>query len=66
MSVTVRGKTKTWSFEFVSDEKYIKEWAEDGLEIDIVCNRIPVWAVNLGLTKVFCRIQDAWQFMRLW
>jgi hypothetical protein len=57
MSITVCGKTKTWSFNFYGDKKDIKEWREDGLEIDEICSIIPEWVVNFGLTKVWRWLQ---------
>lgn len=66
LSITVKGKHKTWCFNFKSDPKYLAEWEADGLEVYEVCNTIPVWAQQMGLTHVWCRVQDLWQWMRLW
>lgn len=64
-SITIKGKSKTWSFPIKLEESYLQEWRDDGLEIDIICNTIPVWVVNLGLLRVWIKVQDAWQLMRL-
>lgn len=61
-SLEIQGKTKTWSFNFYGDTKYLDEWREDGLHIDEVLNTIPEWAVNIGLTKVWIFIQDVFNF----
>lgn len=31
-----------------------------------VCNVVPVWVQRLGLTRPWCRVQDAWRWLRLW
>jgi hypothetical protein len=58
LSVTVKGKHKKWSFNFYGDPKHIDEWEADGLEIYIVNYSIPEWVVDMGLTKVYCRLID--------
>lgn len=58
LSVVVHGKYKTWDFNFVGDDKYLEEWREDGLEIEEVCYTIPVWVVNMKLTRIWCLLQD--------
>jgi hypothetical protein len=65
-SITVKGKTKTWCFNFLADTKYLAEWEADGLEVYEVMNSIPDWAVDLGLTKPWVRVQDLWRWLRLW
>jgi len=51
LSITVKGKAKTFSFNFYGDTKYLKEWRDEGLEIDEIENIIPIWVVNTGLTR---------------
>ena len=63
-SITVRGNNKTWSFDIEGTEEWQKEWREDGLEVDEVVNIIPKWIVDLGLVKLFCRIQDLFYGVR--
>lgn len=62
LSIEVKGNCKTWSFSFYGDTKYLDEWREDGLKIDEVVNTIPVWAVKLGLTRIWFLIQDIFNF----
>jgi hypothetical protein len=59
-SLTIKGKTKTWSFNTFVDLKYLDEWREDGIEIDEIENVIPVWVVDMGLTHIWCFLQDVW------
>jgi hypothetical protein len=66
LSITVRGREKTWAFNFKGDPKYLEEWEADGLEVYEVLNTIPEWAQRMGLTHIWCRGQDAWRFLRLW
>lgn len=66
MSITVKGNQKTWSFNFYADPKYLKEWREDGLEIDEIVNTIPEFVVNIGLTKVWVFFQDILNFKNPW
>lgn len=62
LSVTVRGHSKTWSFNFYGDPRYIEEWRADGLETDVIENVIPEWAVHAGLTRPWCFWQDVFNF----
>jgi hypothetical protein len=64
--IVVRGKHKTWAFNFPADPKYLPEWEADGLEVYEVTNSIPEWAVNLGLTRPWVAVQDFWNWIRLW
>ena len=58
LMIDVRGKRKGWSFHFYGDPKYIAEWRADGLVVHEVDNVIPVWVVELGLTRPWCFFQD--------
>lgn len=62
LAINIRGRRKSWSFKFQGDPKYLAEWREDGLEIDEVYNTIPEWAVNAGLLRVWCFVQDVFHF----
>lgn len=67
LSITVRGRSGAqYSFTFKADPAYLDEWRADGLEIYELLNTVPVWAQRMGLTHVWCRVQDAWQWARLW
>lgn len=58
----VRGRHHTWSFHVYVDPKYIQEWRDDGLEIDEIGNTIPERVVDLGLTRIWCFVQDVFHF----
>lgn len=66
LSITVKGREKTWGFTFDHDPKYLAEWRADGLEIDEVLNTIPTWIVDMGLTRPWCFCQDVFNFRRPW
>lgn len=61
-SLTVRGKTHTWSFHTYIDPRYVEEWRADGIEIDEIVNTIPEWVVDIGLTRAWCFVQDVFHF----
>jgi len=62
LTVTIKGKHKTWCFDFYADPKYLEEWRADGLEIDVVINSGPIWVSELGLTEMWCFFQDIFHF----
>lgn len=64
--IHVRGKQHNWSFVFLGDPKHIDDWRADGLKVFEVVNSIPEWAVNLGLTHIWCRMQDVFNFKNPW
>lgn len=66
MSITVKGREKTWAFNFKADKKHLADWEADGLEVYEVLNSIPEWALKMGLGQVWMKVQDAWRFLRLW
>ena len=66
ISITVKGRERTWSFNFYGDPKYIKEWRDDGLDIDEICNTIPEWVADLGLVRPWCFMQDLFNFKNPW
>lgn len=61
-SITVRGRTKVWSFNTYVDPKYVDEWREDGLEVDKILNTIPEGVVNMGLLRPWIFFQDLMNF----
>ncbi len=64
--IDVKGKNKSWSFDTKVDTKYLDEWRADGLQIFVLHNRVPQWAVAMGLLRPWCFVQDAWNRIRLW
>lgn len=61
-TVTIKGKDKIWSFEIWAQDSWIKDWREDGLEINEVIYSIPEWVVKLRLIKVWMRCSDIFNF----
>lgn len=61
-TIQIKGREKTWAFTTDVDTKYLAEWQADGVEIYELCNTIPLWAQQLGLTHVWCRVQDFLNF----
>ena len=61
-TILVRGKTKEWCFNYVGDTRDYQGWIDDGLDVGRVLNIIPLWVVNLGLTRTWCFLQDIFQF----
>jgi hypothetical protein len=55
--ITIKGKWHKWSFTFWAKDNMV-DWEKDGLEVRQVFNTIPVWVVKMGLTNVWCRLQD--------
>jgi len=61
-AVYVKGRERHWSFPVLLDEKHIQEYRDDGLVVDEIVNTIPVWVVDCGLTKLWCFLQDVFNF----
>lgn len=63
MNIRIKDKYgHPWEFNFDGDTKYWDDWKLAGFDVCIVENIIPIWIVDLGLTKVWCFIQDALNF----
>ena len=66
-SIMMRGKSGAlYGFPFEGELEHLEGWRAEGFEIEEVLNTIPVWAVALGLTWPWCRVQDTWRWLRLW
>jgi hypothetical protein len=61
-SITIRGNEHTWSFDVMVDPRFVEEWRADGIEIDEICNVIPEWIADLGITRLWCFVQDLFHF----
>lgn len=66
MMIEVRGKSKSWLFHFDGDTSHLDEWRSDGLEINVIENSIPAWIVQLGVARVWCFLQDLFNFKNPW
>jgi 1,4-alpha-glucan branching enzyme len=58
MALTIRGRHEEWTFLISADPKYLEEWRADGLCIDEVVNVVPQTVADLGLTHIWCWLQD--------
>jgi hypothetical protein len=61
-SLTVRGERSVWSFTIEAEPEHVEDWRRDGLEVDELLNTIPVWVVDLRLTRAWCFAQDIFYF----
>jgi hypothetical protein len=55
--VRIKGKNKTWDFDFWSKDGYLDDWEKDGLEISVITGSSPVWIYNIGLHNVLFWLQ---------
>ena len=62
LEISIQGKSKKWAFITKGDPKYIEEWRNDGLEINVIENMIPEFVVDMGLTRIYCFFQDVINF----
>lgn len=56
--IIVNGNNKKWGFDLYIDPKYVNDWIEDGIEIYKIENTIPEIINNMGLTRLWCWLQD--------
>jgi hypothetical protein len=62
LAMHVKGTEKEWSFHFYGDPRHLEDWRSDGLAVYQVENIIPAWAADLGLTRIWCFVQDIINF----
>ena len=60
-TVRVHGTVKIWEFTFLGDPKHWPDWTADGLDVWLVCNRVPTWCPRWA-RKAWMRVQDALNF----
>ena len=56
--IDVRGRQHTWGVYL--KESQVADMEADGFEVIRIENSIPLWAVELGLTRVWVFVQDVW------
>jgi len=56
--------SRKWSVEIKAPAAQIEAMRRDGYVIDEICNTIPDWLPH-WLVRPWCRLQDAWQWLRL-
>lgn len=59
-SIEIRGKTSSWGVDWDAPQSQIDGMREDGIDVSIVENSIPMWVVDLGLLRPWCFLQDIW------
>lgn len=62
--VVMRGERHEWIM--VIGEAQAKGMMEDGIPVFEIANTVPVWAANLGLTRLWCRLEDLWNWPSRW
>ena len=62
LSITVKGQTKEWAFNFYGDPRHLEKWREDGLEVNEIVNTIPGWIADIGLARPWVFFQDLFNF----
>lgn len=60
--IEVRGRRATWSIDFCASKAQIEDLRADGVEVYEVINTVPLWVADLGLTKVWCFLEDVFNF----
>ena len=53
-----------WSVPFQATPAQVADMRADGLVIDEICNTVPSWLPH-WLVRPWCRLQDGWQWMKL-
>jgi len=61
-SIEIRGKHSRWDVTWDAPQSQIDGMREDGIEVDLVVNTIPVWVAELGYgpARAWCFLQDLW------
>ena len=66
-SVHVRGKRSTWCVETYITKETADDWRADGLEVWLIENTIPAWAVDAGIpVRLWFFVQDLFHFRNPW
>jgi len=63
--VTVKGCEREWGFTVVGEPEHAEDWRADGLEVDEICNSIPLWVRHEPMLTIWILAQDFWQWLRL-
>ena len=58
----VQGKHSSWVVISDMSDKQIESMRADGIEVGIVENSIPAWAVEAGMLRPWIFVQDVWSF----
>jgi hypothetical protein len=58
----IRGKHHLWSIDTAMSQRQIDDMRADGVEVGELIYTIPAWAVEMGLLRPWCFVQDVWNF----
>lgn len=61
-AIEVRGKRSSWEVCWDASQSQIDAMREDGIEVDLIENSMPMWIVDIGMARVWCFFQDIWNF----
>lgn len=61
LSITVKGKFKTWTFTTDADPSSIEQYRRDGLEVDEIYNAVPEYVPHF-LAGLWFRLEDIYNF----
>lgn len=64
--IEIRGREHVWGLNVRAEPEHVEDWRADGLVVDEVIATIPEWVVDLGLLRPYVRVQEWWQWLRLW
>lgn len=60
--VEVRGRQGEWGIPADLARDAIKDMQDDGVQVIVPENSIPLWVVQAGLVRPWCFLQDLWNF----
>ena len=61
-SVEVKGRGHTWSVPTYITEQTAQDWRDDGLTVHAIENTIPYWLPLWIPTRLWCAVQDFFNF----
>ena len=64
--IPIQGKKHKWAVDFDASQATVDSMRNDGIEVFVVENSVPLWAVELGLTRIWCFVQDVWNLKNPW
>lgn len=62
VTLSVRGKAHEWAIDCDMKQDQIDAMTADGIEVGIVHHSVPMWAVDLGLLRPWCFVQNVFNF----
>jgi hypothetical protein len=61
-SIEIRGRDKQWAPNFHASKAEIEAMRADGIEVVEIVNTGPAWIADMGLLRVWCSVQNIWNF----